>query len=99
MVKFNYRPLPENLIIKESDIEGHGIHANQDIGAAVNLGKTHFKHAGSWCRTPLGGFINHSDNPNCVIITFINGTEKELWTVRPISPSEELTVYYTLGQE
>jgi len=61
------------------------------------LGKTHYFYDESWERTPLGGFINHSEDPNCVIINM--GQERFLVTVRPISAGEELTVYYTLDQK
>ena len=45
-----------------------------------------------WVRTPLGGFINHSEEPNCYIST--NTEERILHSVRPIKAGEELTVYY-----
>ena len=45
-----------------------------------------------WVRTPLGGFINHSEEPNCYIST--DTEERILHSVRPIKAGEELTVYY-----
>ena len=61
-----YKPLPDSLTIQPSGIEGQGLFANQDIPAREHLGITHIKLGEKIIRTPLGGFINHSDNPNCV---------------------------------
>ena len=63
-----YKPLPSYLAIGPSDIEGAGIIAQDDIPKDVVIGITHiydpnFQH--DHIRTPLGGFINHSDSPNC----------------------------------
>ena len=90
-----YKPLPENLIIKQSPIEGLGLFALEDIEAGHTLGLSHLKIEGELIRTPLGGFYNHSENPNC---------EKEkkpsrnLWnlvTTKPIKAGDEITVEYT----
>ena len=54
-----------------------------------------------WIRTPLGGFLNHSEDPNCFVNTNIHyhhGDQRELYTVRPIIEGEELTIYYTLQE-
>jgi len=46
-------------------------------------------------RTPLGGFINHSDNPNCFLYDSPSfGGSKYLCTVKDIKEGEELTVKY-----
>ena len=91
MRKFNYRPLPKELTISKSQVEGLGLFAIKDIQAGINLGITHHIVDDNLIRTPLGGFINHSDNPNC----FIDNNFK-LWTIRKINRLEELTVYYRL---
>ena len=70
-----YKPLPHNITIKESPIEGLGLFATEKITAQTLIGITHHadEHAeDGWIRTPLGGFINHSDEPNCekVKLTF-----------------------------
>ena len=62
-----YRPLPESLTIKKSPIEGLGLYATKDIKTNVFIGLTHIldeKFENNYLRTPLGGFYNHSDNPN-----------------------------------
>jgi len=62
-----YRPLPEGLTIKKSPIEGLGLYATKDINSNVYIGLTHIldeRFDNNYLRTPLGGFYNHSDNPN-----------------------------------
>ncbi len=66
-----YSPLPEALTIKESDIHGLGLFAIDNISKSTILGMTHFKHIDykdGWLRTPLGGFYNHSNTPNCELV-------------------------------
>ena len=101
-----YRPLPKGLTIEASKVEGLGLHATEDLEAGIVLGKTHIVSSASeeWVRTPLGGFINHSETPNCFIldgaiievegIYNIGENCKTLYTVAPIAEGEELTVYY-----
>ena len=62
-----YRPLPQCLTIKKSPIEGLGLYATEDINANTFLGITHIldeNFENNYIRTPLGGFYNHSNNPN-----------------------------------
>ena len=59
------------------------------------------KFENGYIRTPLGGFINHSDTPNCFKgedIRHHKGLSKYLylWTNQVIEEGEELTVKYTL---
>jgi len=96
-----YKPLPESVTIKPSGIHNLGLFADQDIKQATNLGMTHFKVEDEIFRTPLGGFINHSNTPNCEKIGLhANGEEpfKKKWnliTRQDIKKGEELTVRYT----
>ena len=46
-------------------------------------------------RTPLGGFGNHSDTPNCFKIKF-GQTKTWIGALRDIEPDEEITWKYTL---
>lgn len=95
-----YRPLPKQLTIKKSKIDGLGIFATEKIEAGCDLGITHRKieptalYGDDLIRTPLGGFLNHSDTPNCFIQR--KGKIGTLYTIRPIKANEELTVFYTL---
>ena len=59
-----YKPLPESLTIKQSGINGLGLFARESLKQGTNLGMSHVKFNGTILRTPLGGFINHSDTPN-----------------------------------
>ena len=67
-----YKPLHESLTIKESGIEGLGLFAKEGIGQGTNLGMTHLKIKDEIFRTPLGGFINHANDANCVKVEFNN---------------------------
>ena len=91
-----YKPLPHGVTIKESKIEGLGLFAWDNMPAGYDFGETHVfavsTNRREWVRTPLGGFINHSENPNCYINT--EGEESRLYSVRPIKSGEEITVYY-----
>ena len=62
-----YKPLPDSLTIKKSPIEGLGLYATKDIKANSFIGLTHIKDKdfdNGYIRTPLGGFYNHSNEPN-----------------------------------
>ena len=96
-----YKPLPESLTIKASGIHDLGLFADQDIKQATNLGVTHIKIDDTIVRTPLGGFINHSNTPNCVKVELhANGQEpfRKKWslvTTKDIKKGEEITLRYT----
>jgi len=94
-----YEPLPKNVTIRGSGIHGLGLFATTEIPGDCSLGVSHIKnesYSEGWIRTPLGGFYNHSDDPNCRKLTSACGEFMELVTLRPIWPGEELTVAYTL---
>ena len=44
-------------------------------------------------RTPLGGFINHSDDPNCA--KYLVDDRYYIKTIKPIKAGEELFLKYT----
>lgn len=93
-----YRPLPECLTIQTSPIHGLGLFSTQSIPADYTLGISHVKmHSAEreFIRTPLGGFVNHSDDPNC-IKGVVGSCMMMLKTLREIVEGEELTVEYTL---
>ena len=99
-----YRPLPEYLTIKNSNIEGLGLFATETIFKGEILGITHIKKKGfqhGYIRTPLGGFINYSEYPNSETIgpgksRDIEPGTLELRVLRDIEPGEEITLKYTL---
>ena len=101
-----YKPLPESLTIKQSGINGLGLFAKEGIAQGTNLGMTHVKFDETIFRTPLGGFINHSGDANCVKVELRMTNQDipnlkfdyEKWnliTIRDIKEGEELTIRYT----
>ena len=95
--KDSYKHLPKCLTIRHSNIDGLSLFATEDIPGAVYLGETHFKidAAEDWLRTPLGGFINHSEISNASI-ELLDNNLRGLTTKRNILEGEEITVTYTL---
>ena len=94
-----YNPLPEYLAIGPSQIHGAGILAKEDVPGEVVIGISHvydphFQH--NYIRTPLGGFINHSEEPNCELIEDENGEYKRIKTLHKIKEGKELTLKYSL---
>ena len=93
-----YKPLPDGITIKKSPINGLGLFATEAISENTLLGIIHIPIKGEkhgYFRTPLGGFGNHSDDPNCNKILMEDGS----WWIgasRDIEPEEELTWTYTL---
>jgi SET domain-containing protein len=92
-----YKPLPESLTIKQSKVNGLGLFAKEGIGQGTNLGTTHIKINGDIIRTPLGGFVNHANESNCVKVELKEDKHKRwnLVTIRNIKEGEELTLQYT----
>ena len=101
-----YKPLPNSLTIKLSKVDGLELFAKEGIAQGTNLGMSHIKIADQIIRTPLGGFINHSNNHNCVKVELLmtneynpkqkyNYKKWNLVTVRDIKEGEELTTQYT----
>ena len=101
-----YKPLPESLTIKQSGINGLGLFAKEGIAQGTNLGMSHLKFNGTILRTPLGGFVNHSNTANVVKVELLmtNNDDPKLkfdykkWnliTLQDIKEGEELTIRYT----
>ena len=102
-----YRPLPLEVTIKKSYIDGLGLFSTCDIEEGHSLGVTHINNdrfENQYIRTPLGGFINHSRMPNCKIIKSslidVNALHREtvliLITKQLIPAHTELTTHYSL---
>ena len=96
-----YKPLPDSLTIKTSKVDGLGLFAKEGIGQGTNFGMSHLKIGEKIIRTPLGGFINHSSDANCVKVELSMTNEKfdykkwNLVVLQDIKEGEELTVKYT----
>jgi SET domain-containing protein len=91
---YNYRPLPNSLTIKESNIEGLGLFAKEFIPRETVLGVSHYFINEEINRTPLGGFYNHSEEPTCYSI--ISEDNVKLVTKRDVQEGEEITTHYSL---
>lgn len=89
-----YRPLTKCLTIRTSEIDGLGLFSTELIKKDTELGFSHLLIEDEIYRTPLGGFINHSENPNCKRIK-----KKNKWilkTIKDIKKNRELTLSYRL---
>ena len=96
-----YKPLPKGITIRSSSIEGLGLFATENISAGTHIGISHIAHSGfdnGYIRTPLGGFGNHSDTPNCFKVHKMHNMISTLWVVaeEDIQAGEEITWKYTL---
>ena len=94
-----YRPLPDELHIGESKIEGNGLLSKTFVKAGTELGISHIQYTGGdfhtdYIRTPLGGFVNHSENPNSEFYSC--GQYLKMRTLKDIESGEELTANYSL---
>jgi hypothetical protein len=98
-----YRPLPECLTISannkltaETGRRQLGLYATMNISETEILGISHIfddRFPDGLIRTPLGGFFNHSEDPNCKLIKFEGFYH--LCTIKEIKGNEEITVKYT----
>jgi hypothetical protein len=104
--KAMYKPLPNELRLGFSDVHNIGLFAKEKIKINHDFGVCHLKLGKQLFRTPLGGFINHSDTPNCTKtmfrITSVPGASLKMdyktWnliTLQNIKEGEELTLKYT----
>ena len=101
-----YKPLPESLTIKTSKVNGLGLFALENIVLGTNMGMSHLKIGDNIFRTPLGGFINHANESNCIKAELRMSSEDikgnsynykkwNLITIKDIKEGEELTIRYT----
>jgi len=110
-MKHCYSPLPTGLTIKNSPIEGLGLYTTKDITQSTVLGITHVVnhlYDNKLIRTPLGGFINHSLEPNVKMVPAHKSKNELLFesisfpcncyvfmALREIKTGEELVSNYT----
>ena len=76
----------------KSKIHGTGIFSIEDIKKDEIIVPTHFLYESRWWPTK-DGYYNHSENPNCKVIT--KNTVNLLVSIRDIKKYEELTADYT----
>ncbi len=99
MNRFYYNPLPNNLKIAESKIDGHGIFAMDNLKEGLDLGSSHIKvpMIYGYVRTPLGGFVNHSEDNNCELFIKENWDDYIIFnivTIKKIKKDEEILLNY-----
>jgi hypothetical protein len=95
----NYKPLPTGLFIKDSNIEGQGLFTTRNLTVSCDLGISHYEIDKILIRTPLGGFINHSNTPNCSRVENRISSLTTKWNVivvENIAAGDELTLKYKL---
>jgi len=88
-----YQALPRGCYIDYSSIAGQGLFTRLPLVVGAELGMSHLIIDEEIIRTPLGGFINHSDTPNCE--KYKIGDRYYIKTIKPIRPQQELTLRYT----
>ena len=99
LTKKTYQPLPDSLCIGDSKIHGQGLIAKENITEGTDLGVSHYRKGDEVIRTPLGGFINHSEEPNMVRKQIRIEPYWDKWTItttEDIKKGEELTLKYTM---
>jgi len=98
-----YKPLPDGLYIAASWIKGKGLFTEYQIPIDTNIGESHMINPfneNDLIRYPLGGWINHSDNPNCILKIRVKQyginsiTVYDLVSICNIDTGDELTVNY-----
>lgn len=95
-----YEPLPKGIRVLKSPISGQGLFTLIFLKKDTDLGMSHIvlnhdpkENDDELIRTPLGGHINHSDDPNCIKIK--KGNRYNLKTIKDVVGGDELTVKYT----
>ena len=94
-----YRPLPSGIVVADSGIAGQGLFATRKLVAGTELGESHYRIDNQMIRTPLGGFFNHADEPNCQRhqVRVKPGFDKwNVMVLEDIEEGEELTLKYRL---
>ena len=95
----HYQPLPSGLTVADSGIAGQGLFTTRRLVIGTTLGISHYRIDGEYIRTPLGGFINHSNEPNCIRSQVRIKPHYDKWTITVIEyieEGEELTLKYTM---
>ena len=87
-----YKPLPDGLYVSNSDIAGQGLFRNRKLEVGTELGLSHKMIDDNLIRTPLGGFINHSEEPN--VQKYQIGNDYFIKVIKDINVGEEITLKY-----
>jgi len=82
-----YKPLPDNLTIQTSGINGLGLFTKAKLSPDTNLGLSHLELGKLILRTPMGGFINHANKPNCIKVKSL--MTRQQWNHRNDLPDDK----------
>jgi len=88
-----YNPLPSGLTVADSRISGQGLFTTRKLVAGTDLGMSHVELGKLLLRTPMGGFINHSINPNCVKVKSL--LTRQEWNHRTDLPNDKYDLNFT----
>ena len=102
-----WRPRPESITRKESQMDGLGVVATQDIQVNTDLGISHVydeRFPDNYIRLPLGAFINHHEMPNCKAV--VSESHESIGKIKHIRiqaeknilAGEELTLNYIINK-
>ena len=94
-----YNPLPSGLTVADSGISGQGLFTTRRLVMGTTLGISHYRIDGEYIRSPLGGFINHADEPNCQRSQIRVKPGFDKWSIMTLDDIEEgceLTLKYKL---
>ena len=94
-----YNPLPSGITVADSGIAGQGLFTTRRLVSGTPLGISHYRIDGAYISTPLGGFINHSEMPNCVRNQIRIRPGFDRWNIviiEDIEEGDELTLKYKL---
>jgi hypothetical protein len=84
--------------IAPSQINGKGVIAIKMIpNGSKSLAHVHDANFNTYAFSDLGYFINHSETPNCIILS--NGNRRYIQTINDVQPEEELTCNYWIGPD
>ena len=89
----SYQALPDGLFIQNSSVAGQGVFTKVKLMSGMELGMSHLLIDDDIYRSPIGGFINHSEKPNCE--KYLVGNKYYIRTISDIEPLEELFLKYT----
>jgi len=89
----HYQPLPSGLTVADSRISGQGLFTTRKLVAGTDLGMSHVELGKLLLRTPMGGFINHSINPNCVKVKSL--LTRQEWNHRTDLPNDKYDLNFT----
>lgn len=97
MTDYSFSPLPNTVFLARSRVHGWGIFSKYSMDENTHVGVSHIpdnRFENGHIRTPVGGFINESEEPNCFLEWDNNQKWWEIVTGEVIMPGDELFLKY-----